>query len=170
MLKFYRMVSHHTLKLAPNIFLLIIIFYHKSLVNKYKENISGLIWWNLENLLKEAFSSYSNGDEWPSIKYKKTRPRSKYTKKVRENAQNHLKRFKQVRNSSKLNHHVICRYHDLSRSFLGLTSWWLDILASTGPMIAQDAPLVPVGPKILTVKIFCVFDSFLEPILPICFS
>ena len=40
---FQRMVSHHTLKLAPNIFLLIIIFYHKSLVNKYKDNISGLI-------------------------------------------------------------------------------------------------------------------------------
>ena len=81
MVIFHQMVSHHTLKLAPNIFLLIIIFYHKSLVNKYKDNISGLIWWNLENLLKEVFSSYSNGDEWPSIKHKKTRPRSKYTKK-----------------------------------------------------------------------------------------
>ena len=44
------MVSRHTLKLAPNIFLLIIIFYHKSLANKYQNNISGLIWWNLENL------------------------------------------------------------------------------------------------------------------------
>ena len=81
MVIFHQMVGHHTLKLAPNIFLLIIIFYHKSLVNKYRDNISGLIWWNLENLLKEVFSSYSNGDEWPSIKCKKTRPRSKYTKK-----------------------------------------------------------------------------------------